>query len=122
MSIGTIATKIIKKLRKDDEIVGDFLDNVLTAYSSCALHTVKKLLLRNNFLKAVTGIDPVAILTKSTVTSKAIIHLPDIVTNALQSEQIKNYEKECRKILLDITLPQAIVDKKPMTVKFGGHN
>ena len=117
MSIGTIATEIIKKLRKDDEIVGDFLDSVLTAYSSCSLHTVKKRPLRNDFLKAVTGIDPVAILTKSTVTLKAIIHLPDIVTNALQSEQIKNYEKECRKILLDITLPQAIVDKKPMTAE-----
>ena len=114
MSIGTITTKIIKKLRKDDKIVGDFLDNVLTAYSSCASYAVKKLALRNDFLKAVTGINQVVILTKSTVTLKTIMHLPDFVTNAVPSEQIKNYEKECRKIMLDITLLQAIVDKKPV--------
>ena len=75
---------------------------------------VKKLPLSNDFLKTVAGIDPVAILTKSTVTLKAIMHLPDIVTNVLPSEQIENYEKECRKIMVDITLPQAIVDKKPV--------
>ena len=114
MSIGTIATKILKKSRKDDETVGDFIDNVLTAYSSCASYMVKKLSLSNDFLKTVTGIDPVAILTKSTVTLKAIMHLPDIVTNVLPSEQIENYEKECRKIMVDITLPQAVVDKKPV--------
>ena len=113
LSIGTIATKNIKKSRKDDEIVGDFLDNVLTAYSSCVSYTVKKLPLSNDFLKTVAGIDPVAILTKSTVTLKAIMHLRDIVTNVL-SEQIENYKKECRKIMFDITLPQAIVVKKPV--------
>lgn len=112
MSIGTIATEIIKKSRKDDEIVGDFLDNLLTAYSSCASYMVKKLPLSNNFLKTVPEIDPVAILTKSTVTLKAIMHLPDIVINVLQSEQIKNCEKECGKIMVDLTLPQAAVDKK----------
>ena len=113
MSIGTIATKIIKKSKIDDKIVDDFLDNVLTAYSSCALYMVKKFPLSNDFLKTVAGIDPVAMLTRSTVTLKAIMHLPDIVTNVLPSEQIENYEKECRKIMVDITLPQAIVDKKP---------
>ena len=112
MSIGTIATKILKKSRKDDETVGDFIDNVLTAYSSCASYMVKKLSLSNDFLKTVAGINPLAISTKSTVTLKAIMHLPDIVTNVLPPEQIKNYEKECRKIMVDITLPQAIVDKK----------
>lgn len=114
MSIGAIATEIIKKSRKDDEIVGDFLDNLLTAYSSCASYMVKKLPLSNNFLKTVPEIDPVAILTKSTVTLKAIMHLPDIVINVLQSEQIKNCEKECGKIMVDLTLPQAAVDKKPV--------
>ena len=112
LSIGTIPTKIIKNSRKDDELVGDFLDKVLTAYLSCALYMVKKLPLSNHFLKTVAGIDQVAILTKSTITLKAIMHLPDIVTNVLPSEQIENYEKECRKIMVDITLPQAIVDKK----------
>ena len=74
---------------------------------------VKKLPLSNDFLKTVAGIDPVAILTKSTVTLKAIMHLRDIVTNVL-SEQIENYKKECRKVMFDITLPQAIVVKKPV--------
>ena len=114
LSIGTIDTKIIKKSRKDDEIVRDFLDNILTAYSSCASYMVQKLLLSDDFLKTVTGIDPVAILTKSTVTLKAIMHLPDIVTNVFPSEQIENYERECRKIMVGITLPQAIADKKPV--------
>ena len=84
LSIGTIAIKIIKKSKIDDKIVDDFLDNVLTAYSSCASYMVKKFPLSNDFLKTVAGIDPVAMLTRSTVTLKAIMHLPDIVINVLK--------------------------------------
>ena len=54
-----------------------------------------------------------AILAKSTVTLKAILHLREIVKNVLSStDQNEIYEKECRKILVDPTLPPAIVDKK----------
>ena len=58
-----------------------------------------------------TAIDPVAILAKRTVTWKAILHPPDIVTNVLPST-VEDYEKECRKIMVDPTLPLALVEKK----------
>ena len=59
-----------------------------------------------------TAIDPVAILAKGTVTLKAILHLPDIVTNTLSSADLKDYEKECRKIIVDSTFPPALVENK----------
>ena len=58
-----------------------------------------------------TAIDPVAILVKRAVTIKAILHLPDIVTNVLPSTELKDYEKECRKIMVDPTLPPALAEK-----------
>ena len=72
----------------------------------------EKLPLSNYFLKTVTAIDPVAILAKRNVTLKAILHLPDIVTNVLPSRDLEDYEKECRKIMVDPTLPPALVEKK----------
>ena len=61
------------------------------------------------------AIDPAAILTKTTVTLKAILHLPDIVTNVLSSIDLEDYEKGCRKIMVDPTLPPALVEKKFVT-------
>ena len=72
----------------------------------------EKLPLSNYFLKTVTAIDPVAILAKRNVTLKAILHLPDIVTNVLPSRDLEDDEKECRKIMVDPTLPPALVEKK----------
>ena len=83
LSVGSIACKIVKKSRKDDKMMCEFLNKAITAYSKCAAYMVEKLLLRNDFLKIVTAIDPVAILAKRTVTLKAILNLPDIVTNVL---------------------------------------
>ena len=58
-------------------------------------------------------IDPMVILAKSIVILNAILHLPDIVRNVLSStDQNENYEKECRKIMVNLTLQPAIVDKK----------
>ena len=66
----------------------------------------------NDFLKTVTAIDPVAILAKRTITLKAILHLPDIVTKVLSSTDLGDYEKEYKKIMLDPILPPALVEKK----------
>ena len=65
-----------------------------------------------HFLKTANAIDPVAILAKGTVTLKVILHLPDTVTNVLSSTDLEDYEKECRKIMVDPTLPPALVEKK----------
>ena len=73
---------------------------------------VEKLPLSNDFIKTVTTIDPAAILAKRTVTLKAILHLPDIFTNVLSSTGLEDYEKECRKIMVDPTLPPALVEEK----------
>ena len=69
---------------------------------------VEKLPLSNDFLETVTAIDPVAILAK-TVTSKAILHLPDIVTNVLSSTDLEDYKRECTKIMVDPILLPALV-------------
>ena len=90
----------------------NFLNKAVTAYSKHATCMVEKLPQSNDFLKTVTAIDPVAILAKRTVTWKAILHLPDIVTNVLPSTDLEDYEKECRKIMVDPTLPPALVEKK----------
>ena len=73
---------------------------------------VEKLPLRNHFLKTVIAIHSVVILAKRTVTLKATLHLLDTVTNALSSTDLEDYKKECRKIMLDPTLPPAFVEKK----------
>ena len=73
---------------------------------------VEKLPQSSDFLKTVTAIDRVAILAKRTDTLKAILHLPDIVTNILSFTDLKDYEKYCRKTMTDPTLPLALVEKK----------
>ena len=73
---------------------------------------VEKLPQSNDFLKTVTAIDPVAILAKGTDTLKAILHLPDLVTNVLSFTDLEDYEKDCRKTMSDLTLPPALVEKK----------
>ena len=93
LAVGSIARKIVKNSRKDDETVCKFLNKDITAYSKCAACMVEKLPLSNDFLKTVTAIDPVAILAKRTVTLKAILHLPDIVTNVLSSTDLEDCEK-----------------------------
>ena len=45
------------------------------------------------FSKKEIAIDSVAILAKRTVTLKAILHLPDIVTNVLPSTELEDYKK-----------------------------
>ena len=71
LSVGSIAHKIVKNSRKDDETVRKFLNKAITAYSKCATCMVEKLLLSSDFLKTVTAIDPVAILAKRTDILKA---------------------------------------------------
>ena len=112
LSVGLIARKIVKNSRKDDQTVCEFLNKPITAYSKCTAYMVEKLRLSNDFLKTVTAIDPVAILAKRTVTLKAILYLPDRVTNVLSSTDLEDYEKECRKIMVGPTLPTALVEKK----------
>ena len=73
---------------------------------------VEKLPLSSDFLKTVTAIDPVAILAKRTDILKAILHLPDIVTNVLSSTDLEDYEKECTKTMADPARPPAIAEKK----------
>ena len=110
LSVGSIARKIVKNWRKNDETVCNFLNKAITAYSKHATCMVEKLPQSNDFLKTVTAIDPVAILAKGTITLKAILHLPDIVTNILSSTELEDYEKECRKIMVHATLPPALVE------------
>ena len=71
----------------------EFLNKAITAYSKGAAYMVEKLPLSNDFFKTVTVIDPAAILAKRTVTLKAILHLPKIVTNVLSFTGPEGYEK-----------------------------
>ena len=90
----------------------EFLNKAIAAYSKHATCMVEKLPQSSDFLKTVTAIDRVAILAKRTDTLKAILHLPDIVTNILSFTDLKDYEKYCRKTMTDPTLPLALVEKK----------
>ena len=108
LSVGSIARKIVNNSRKDDDTVCEFLNKAITAYSKCDAYIVEKIPSSNDFLKTLTAIDPVAILTKRTVTLKAILHLPDIVTKVFLSTYLEDYGKECRKIMVDPTLPPAL--------------
>ena len=90
----------------------EFLNKAITAYSKCAAYIIEKLPLSNDFLKTVAAIDPFAILAKRTVALKAILHLPDIVPNVLSSTDFEDYEKECRKTMVDPILLPTLVEKK----------
>ena len=74
-SFGSIACKIVKNSRKNDETIYKFLNKAITVYSNCAAYMVKELLLNNDFLKTVAEIDLMGNLAKSTVTLKAILYL-----------------------------------------------
>ena len=43
LSVGSIARKIVKNSRKDDETLCKFLNKAITAYSKCAAYMVEKL-------------------------------------------------------------------------------
>ena len=117
LAVGLIAREIIKNSRKD-ETMCEFLNKAITAYSKFAAIVVEKLPLSNDFLKTVAAVDHVAILVNyinllnnfSCYTLKSILHLPDIVTNVLSSKDLEDYEKECRKIMVDPIL--TLVEKK----------
>ena len=73
-------------------------------------YMVEKLPLGNDFLKTVTAIDPIAILDKMTC------YIKSYLTSARYSHKCfviyRPYKTECRKIMVDPTLPPALVAKK----------
>ena len=72
--VSSITCKMVKNLRKDDKAVCKFLKEEVTAYLNCA-YMVEKLPLNNDFLKTLTTIDHMVILTNS------FLHLLEIFIN-----------------------------------------
>ena len=112
LSVGSIACKIVKKFKemwRDHVRIFKQSNNCL--FKVCCLYGWK-ITAEQWFSETVTAIDPDSILAKWTATLKAILHLPDIVTNVLSSTDLEDYEKECRKIMVDPALLPALVEKK----------
>ena len=103
--VGTGASKIIKKAKKqNDSIINKFLKKALLAHSVCAKYLASKLLLNNKFLKTVTVLDPCVLTTKSTSTLNALEHFPTL-TSVVYVDEEEKYQQETRQIIVDFELP-----------------
>ena len=61
-------------------------------------------------LRKISAIDPVAVLSASSVTLKALLQLPDLVHQCfIINEDIESYQSEVRKILIDQNVPPGYV-------------
>ena len=105
--IGSKGKKIRSKSRKSDAIVESFLKQALDADVKCGNYLLKKIPINNPFLQCLSSIDPLAIISHSEAALGLLLKLSSHVTPViLKSENdISEYEKECRRIIIDLNLP-----------------
>ena len=90
LSVGSIARKIVKKFKERwRDHVRIFKQSNNCLFKVCYLYGWK-ITAEQWFSETVTAIDPDSILAKWTATLKAILHLPDIVTNVLSSTDLED--------------------------------
>ena len=106
--VGTKAKSIIRKAKYNDVIATEFLRNSIKAYAKNAGYMAEKLPFHSKFLKYVSGIDPIAMHTKSETTLRYLLELPKHVNKILQDSD--TFERKCRKILIDVQLPPCLVN------------
>ena len=97
------------KINPEDPTVVFFLTASATAYKNCAVYTKDKLPLLNSTLKAFAALVPCMILSKKDSVMKYLIELTDLVF-VFTEEEIKLYEIQVRKMMIDNTLPAATDD------------
>ena len=114
ISVGTIASKLLKKVNKDHPTIQHFLSNALKAYAECATYMAEKLPLENKFLKNIAVIDPIAITSRKSIVLKSLLKLPFLMKNVLVDEEAEMYESDCRRLFVDFNLPDVLRDNKPV--------
>lgn len=84
----------------------NFLNKAITVCIQIVLLEWSKIYCKTTIFSKLAEIDPMAILAKN-LTSAG-----DVTDVLLSTDQNKEYEKECREVMVDPTLPSVIVDKK----------
>ena len=65
-------TSCLRKLTKIIQIIQDFLSIALKAYAKYATYMAEKLSLKNEFLKNIVAIDPIAITSQKSIVLKLL--------------------------------------------------
>ena len=105
--IGGKGEKIRSKSRKNDAIVESCFKQALDAYVKCGNYLLKKWHINEVRFQCLSSIDPLAIISHFEAALGLLLKLSSHLTPViLKSENdISEYEKECRRITIDLNLP-----------------
>ena len=105
--IGSKGETIRRKSRKNDATIESFLRKAIDAYGQCGNYLLKKLPITNHLLHCLSSIDPLAIVSRSETALSLLLKLSSYVTPVvLKTESdVSEYDKECRRIMIDLNLP-----------------
>ena len=90
------------------------MSNALKAYAKSATYMAEKLSLGNKFLKNIVVIDPIAITSRKSIILKLLLKLPFLMKNVLVDEEAEMYENDCRRLFVDLNLPDVLRNNKPV--------
>ena len=85
--VGSKTKHVMSEMHKNDSVA--FMEKVKRAYAACLSCLLDKLPIQNEVLKCCSAI--LACLQR----------LPDLVTNVLEDHELDDYNKQCRKCVLD---------------------
>ena len=105
--IGGKGEKIRSKSRKNDAIVESFFKQAVDAYVKCGNYLLKKWRINEVRFQCLSSIGPLAIISHFEAALGLLLKLSSHLTPViLKSENdISEYEKECRRITIDLNLP-----------------
>ena len=102
--VGSITKKILSEMPKKDAVA--FLEKSKQAYSACLKCLLKKLPIQNELLMCCSAIDPVVQTSRDDRLLTSLQRLSELVTNVLDDHEHDEYSQQCRKYILDQSIPQ----------------
>ena len=81
------------------------MEKVKRAYAACLACLLDKLPIQNKVLKCLSAFDPVIQKSRDDRILACLQRLPDLVTNVLEEHEPDFYNQQCRKYVLDQTIP-----------------
>ena len=101
--VGSKTKQVMSEMRKNDAVA--FMEKVKRAYAACLACLLDKLPIQNEVLKCCSAIDPVLQKSRDDRILACLQRLPDLVTNVLEDHELDDYNQQCRKYVLDQTIP-----------------
>ena len=90
-------------MRKNDVVA--FMEKVKQAYESCLACLLDKMPIQNEVLKCCSAVDPVLQTSRDDRILACLQRLPELVTNVLEDHELDDYNQQCRKYIMDQTIP-----------------